>query len=124
MPVTRLNMVLLPEPFGPMTPRTSPSPTVIATFDKATSRRTAWTGQRSPAGRSYGLGGGFVPPQRYKTAGAKAPVDIAADATRHVHHRQNDDQAKNDELVLVVGAGPLGDESDQCRADHTSPDMA
>src|SRR6476659_9949050 len=99
----RLKSVDLPEPFGPMMPRTSPSLTERSTFDTAVmppnrlvrfltsssmGLRFFSLGRRFALGRQIGVGPALA--DRIKAPPHEEMVDHAADALRHEHDRQHD----------------------------------
>src|SRR5882724_10852141 len=99
-----------------MTPCTSPSETTRSIPAKATrppnrllrpviSSSTVVSPQDTcSSGARHGPLRADLPAQRDKAASDSPAVEIAADAAGHVHHRQHADHAKDDELVLVIGA--------------------
>src|SRR5438270_11192971 len=88
MPVIRLNSVDFPAPFGPMTARTSPSSTRIATWSTATSppNRRVRSSTSSNATTVFQLG--------WATTPAEAGAHEAPDAVRGEHHEADKDQAE------------------------------
>src|SRR4051794_15322568 len=99
----RLNNVLLPEPFGPMMPRTSPDRTASSTLDTAVNPPKRLLRFLTSSSIEVGLG---LPRLAY---GLEAPaheeiVDDAADAARHEDHHQHDHRAEHDHTVLVIVA--------------------
>src|SRR5262249_55666190 len=102
-----------------MTPCTTPSATVRSIPDRAANPPNRFERPAISSSKTTSLGRA----ERYEAACGQPSIDIPADAARHVHHCQHDDHAEDDKLVLVIGAGPLGDKGNQYRADDTAPDV-
>src|SRR5215469_7321928 len=87
-PVIRLNSVDFPAPFGPMTARTSPSSTCIATWSTATSppnrRVRSWSSSNATTVFQFG---------RAATS-ARAGVHEAPDVLRREHHEADKDETE------------------------------
>src|SRR5215813_7076180 len=102
MPEIKLNRVLFPEPLGPMMPRISPSSRLRSTFDKAT--RPSNRLEKPVISSSILLRLADL----HEPARDQVAVDQPADAGRDEHHRENDHQTEDQQLVLVVVARQVG----------------
>src|SRR3990172_2170835 len=98
-PEIRLNSVLLPEPFGPMMPCTSPGITARSTSDTAVSPPNRLVRFLTSSSMGPGRADRLEPPPD------AIVVDHTADASRHEHPRQHDHPAEDRHPVLVVVLG-------------------
>src|SRR5215470_18891052 len=104
MPEIRLNSVLFPEPLGPMILWISPSSRLRSTFDKATRPSNRLENPVISSSILLSLA------DLHEPARDQVAVDQPADARRNEHHCENDHQAEDQQLVLVIVAGQIGDD--------------
>src|SRR5438477_647497 len=105
----RLKSVLLPEPFGPMMPRTSPSRTARSILETAVNppnRLVRFFTSSSIGCFRNGLAGA----DRLEAAAHEEVVDDAADAARHEHDDEHDDGAEHQHAIGVVVAREVVDQ--------------
>src|SRR5215470_16494746 len=121
-----LKSVLLPDPFGPMTPRTSPCRTARSTFETAVkppNRLVRFLISRSIAVSLLGWH-----PLGYADCLEASPYqeifDNAAKTARHEKNHQYNHGSKYHHPVLVVVASEIIDDCHRDGADDTAPNMA
>ena len=134
-PVTRLKIVVLPEPFGPIRPTTSPGPHLegdVLDADRAAEAhgdiregraalprppQLAGRGRRHPSancmigafdGGRPGGGGAMQSIGDQRDEPAAALTDMTLDTPWHKPHDQHQERAVDDEMSALDGAAPQG----------------
>src|SRR5215510_5011715 len=109
MPEIRLKRVDLPDPFGPMSPCTSPALTARSTLEiavmppKRLLRFLSSSSMRlSVLALGIGRRCGLLLADRQQAAPDQEIVDQAAEATWHKHDRQDDHRAEHRHAILII----------------------
>src|SRR6267142_631267 len=118
-PVIRLKAVLLPAPLGPMRPWIEPGATVMersATACRPPKRRETPRSSRSKAGSC-----GCRRPRTHSAEQATGRAGKRHEPLRREEHRQDEDGAEDEDLVVVELAQELRGDRHEDRADHRPP---
>src|SRR5262245_2410604 len=131
MPEIKLKRVDLPDPFGPISPRTSPDLTPRSTLEMAVmppKRLLTFLSSSSMllAFIALGCGGdvGSALADRGEPTAHQEVVDKTAQTAWHEDHRQDDDRAEHRHAILIIIARQIVDDCHDDGTDDTSPNVS